>query len=59
MAKIVEEFITVKFSRIVRDDAKSPDKMVTPETVKLIDATVQEVLQLDDGVVLEVETGIA
>ncbi len=56
MAKIVEEVVTIRFSSIVREDSKGRDKMVTPDTIALIDATVQEVLELDPGVVVEVES---
>lgn len=54
MAKIVEETLKVKFSRLVRDDADDVGGMVTDEHVTLIDAALQEVLELPDGVVVEV-----
>lgn len=57
MAKIIEETVTVKFSRLVRDDANGDDSAVTDEHVQLIDAALQEVLQLPEGVVVEVAHG--
>ena len=54
MAQIIEETITVRLSRIARDDADGGSSTVTPDVVQLIDATLQEVLELPAGTVVEV-----
>jgi hypothetical protein len=55
MAQIRKEIIAVQLSRLVRDDAVQDDQvMITREMLELIDATLQEVLELPNGVVIEV-----
>jgi len=54
MAKIVEERVTVKFSRLVRNN-EDVEGTLSAEHLQLIDATLQEVLDLPAGVVVEVE----
>lgn len=54
MANMIEESITVRLTRLVRSSVTESDPMVTPEIVELIDATLQEVLTLPAGTVVEV-----
>ena len=57
MARIIEESVTIRFSKLVRNDADENDGLVSDENVAVIDATLQEVLDLQGGVVVEVERG--
>lgn len=54
MAKIIEEVVAIKFSRIAKND-DNPDKIITKEEIDVIDAALQEVLELPSGVVIEVQ----
>lgn len=54
MAKIIEETVSIKFSRITRNDDDASNQIVTEEQINIIDATLQEVLDLPAGVVVEV-----
>ncbi len=55
MAQIFEETVTIRLSRIARNDVNDADSVVTPDVVALIDATLQEVLELPAGTVVEVD----
>lgn len=52
MAKIIEDVIVVKFSKIVKDSEQKPD-IVSDDIVSTIEQVVQELV--GDGVVVEVE----
>lgn len=52
MAKIVEDVVVIKFSRIVRDADDSADTLVTPETRVALESVAQELV--GDRVVVEV-----
>ena len=55
MAHIVEEVLIVRFSQVIRNDATKAKKVVSDEHVTTLDVTLQEVLDLPAGVVVEVE----
>ena len=57
MANIVQDCITITFSKIVRNDYEADEGIATEEQISLIDATLQEVLDLPDGVIVEVTKG--
>jgi hypothetical protein len=53
MAKIVEDILVIKFSRIVKNDDSDPNPALTAENAKAIEQVAQELV--GDGVVVEVE----
>lgn len=56
MAKIVEEIVAIKFSRLIRDtDSEDSTEIVDSKLIDLIDQVLQETLEMSDGVVVEVE----
>lgn len=55
MAQIIQECITIRLSRVVRSDDNDVNDVVTDDVVNLIDAALQEVLELPAGTVVEVE----
>lgn len=55
MAQIIEDCITIRVSKLVRNDAESTAELVSEQQLELIDATLQEVLDLEAGVVVEVQ----
>ncbi len=54
MAQIIEDCVTIRVSKLVRNDADGTGQLVSDEQLELIDATLQEVLELEGGVVVEV-----
>jgi hypothetical protein len=52
MAKIVEEIVVIKFSRLVKDDDNS-ETVVTDETIASLEAVAQELV--GSGAIVEVE----
>ncbi len=57
MAKIHEEYVTVRFSILARNDETVKKNFVSDEQIKLIDETVKAVMEDTAGVVVEVERG--
>jgi hypothetical protein len=53
MAKIVEDILVVKFSRIVKNGDSDPSPALTAETAKALEQVAQELA--GEGVVVEVE----
>lgn len=53
MAKIVEDVLVIKFSRIVKNEDSDPTPAVTSETAKALEQVAQELA--GEGVVVEVE----
>jgi hypothetical protein len=53
MAKIVEEVVVVKFSRIVKDAESLQAGIVTPDIQQALEQVAQELV--GDGTVVEVE----
>lgn len=53
MAKIVEDVIVIKFSRIVKDNNGNPEPAVTNEHIAALEQISQELV--GDGVVVEIE----
>lgn len=53
MAKIVEDVIVIKFSRIVKDSDSNPEVAVSNEHVTAIEQVAQELV--GDAVVVEVD----
>ena len=53
MAKIIEDILVIKFSRIVRDNNADPDPAVTTEQTQALIQVAQELV--GDAVVVEVE----
>jgi|APCry1669190327_1035288.scaffolds.fasta_scaffold00151_19 hypothetical protein len=53
MAKIVEEVVVVKFSRIVKDNEDNTNSIATPDIQTALEQVAQELA--GDGVVVEVE----
>jgi hypothetical protein len=51
MAKIVEEVIVIKLSRILKDNEKDPSTMGNQEMLTTLESVVQELV--GDGVVVE------
>jgi len=54
MAHIVSESMVVTISRIVKSGAASKE-LINPKEIKTVEATLEEVLDLPAGTVLEVE----
>lgn len=52
MAKIVEDIVVLKFSRIVKDNNTDPDPAVTNEHIAALEQVAQELV--GDSVVIEV-----
>ena len=55
MATIHEECVTVRFSILSRNDEAVKKHFVSDEQIEIIDATLQEVLGDNTGIVVEVE----
>jgi hypothetical protein len=55
MAKIVEELVIIKLSKIVKDGAVEETTCVSEELLQTIETVAQELV--GDAVVVEVETG--
>ena len=53
MAKIIEDIIILKFSRIVKDGNSDPEPAATNEHIKALEEVAQELV--GDSVVVEVE----
>lgn len=53
MAKIVEDILVVKFSRIVKNNESDPTPALTADTAKALEQVAQELA--GEGVVVEVE----
>ena len=53
MAKIVEDIIVIKFSRIVKDNDSDPNPAATNEHIAALEQIAQELV--GDAVVVEVE----
>lgn len=53
MAKIVEDILIVKFSRIVKNGDSDPSPALTADTAKALEQVAQELV--GEGVVVEVE----
>jgi len=53
MAKIVEDVLVIKFSKIVRNGDSDPVPALTAETARAIEQVAQELV--GDGIVVEVE----
>lgn len=54
MAKVHEEVIIIKLSKLVKDDATVSNHIANQETVSALEQVVQELVGL--GVVVEVQT---
>ena len=57
MATIHEEYVTVRFSILARDDEEVKKNFVSDEQIKLIDETVKTIMEDVVGVVAEVVRG--
>ena len=53
MAKIVEEIVVIKFSKIVKDNEKDPQPTVTDEQIESLAMVAGELV--GDSVVIEIE----
>lgn len=53
MAKIVEDVIVIKFSRIVKDGISDPEPAITNDHIAALEQVAQELV--GDAVVIEVE----
>ena len=53
MAKIVEDIVILKFSRIVKDNNSDPDPAVTNDHIAALEQVAQELV--GESVVIEVE----
>lgn len=53
MAKVVEQRVIVGVSQLVRNDG-APKRYIDEKAIATIDAALQEVLELPEGVVVEV-----
>lgn len=53
MAKIVEDIVVIKFSRIVKDNDTDPDSAVTNEHIAALEQVAQELV--GESIVIEVE----
>lgn len=53
MAKIVEEIIVVKFSKIVKDNQTNPTDIVNSEVISALEQVAQELA--GESIVVEVE----
>ena len=53
MAKIVEDVIVIKFSKIAKDDAPDGVQIANDETTASLEAVAQELV--GEGVIVEVE----
>jgi hypothetical protein len=53
MAKIIEDVIVLKFSRIVRDIESDPEPVITNDSISALVQVAQELV--GDSVVVEVE----
>jgi hypothetical protein len=53
MAKIVEDVLVIKFSRIVKNGDSDPSPALTADTARAIEQVAQELV--GDGIVVEVE----
>ena len=53
MAKIVEELVILKFSRIVKDNNANPESAISEEHIAALEQVAQELA--GDSVVIEVE----
>lgn len=51
MAKIVEDVVVIKFSKIVKDSEKDNNEIASPETLAALEQVAQELI--GDGVVVE------
>ena len=47
MAKIVEEIIVIKLSKLVKDSEKGAEQLVTADTLTGLEAVVQELVNSD------------
>lgn len=56
MAKIVEEVIIIKLSRVVKDGGKSPAAVANQEILSTLESVAQELV--GDGVVVEAVIGV-
>ena len=54
MARMVEEQLVVTVTRIVRSDAKDPDRVLTKDHRLMLDGALQEIWELPEGAVVEV-----
>lgn len=55
MAKIVEDVVTIKFSRIVKDNNQDPEPAVSNDNIYALEEVAQQLV--GDGVVVEVTRG--
>ena len=53
MAKIVEEIVVIKFSKIVKDTEANPEPTVTDEQIESLSLVASELV--GDSVVIEIE----
>lgn len=53
MAKIVEDTLVLKFSKIVKNDDSDPDSILTVETIAALEQVAQELV--GQNIVVEVE----
>ena len=53
MAKIIEDILGIKFSRIVKNNDADPEPVLTGDNAKALEAVAQELV--GDGVVVELE----
>lgn len=53
MAKIVEDTVILKFSKIIKNDDQDPDPIVTLETISALEQVAQELV--GQNIVVEVE----
>ena len=51
MAKIIEDVLVIKFSKIVRDNDTDPDPILSGDNAKALEAVAQELV--GDAVVIE------
>ena len=55
MAVIVQEILTVRFSKLVRNDEDDVSQIINEDMVKEIDRAMNELYGVNDGVIIEVE----
>ena len=54
MARMVEEQLVITVTRIVRSDARDPDRILTKDHKLMLDGALAEIWELPAGAVVEV-----
>ena len=53
MAKLIEDILILKFSKIIKNDDHDPDPIITVETISALEQVAQELV--GQNIVVEVE----